>query len=278
MNDNKTHTFQHRSAAPSDGLTPGQASWPGTMIRAFTLIELLVVIAIIALLAAMLLPALVRARVAARSAACMSNLRQTGMALGMYVADESCYPLATSGDGLGSWQRALRTYAHSNVFFCSERVRIADEYVTLFSLPSAKMPLHYGYNHRGAARRNLPKLNLGLGGDYLLETGKGRFEATCESRIVAPSQMLAIGDSDANIVPVTVLTAPPSYADLLHLIFPHAVEPFGKPGVGRWHNGAANMLFCDGHVGHNRLDTWTDANNAARCLWNNDNQPHSDTW
>ncbi|MGI8924460.1 MAG: type II secretion system protein [Fimbriimonadales bacterium] len=54
---------------------------------AFTLIELLVVIAIIAILAAVLFPVFARAKEMAKKSGCVSNLRQLGAALDMYLAD-----------------------------------------------------------------------------------------------------------------------------------------------------------------------------------------------
>jgi len=60
---------------------------PSFRSRAFTLIELLIVIAIIAILAAILFPVFARAREKARQAACLSNLRQVGLATLMYAQD-----------------------------------------------------------------------------------------------------------------------------------------------------------------------------------------------
>ncbi|CAN5661453.1 hypothetical protein BH11ARM2_BH11ARM2_16830 [soil metagenome] len=60
--------------------------------RAFTLIELLVVIAIIAILAAILFPVFAQAKAAAKSVACLSNVKQIATSMILYGNDNDGVP------------------------------------------------------------------------------------------------------------------------------------------------------------------------------------------
>jgi prepilin-type N-terminal cleavage/methylation domain-containing protein/prepilin-type processing-associated H-X9-DG protein len=75
--------------------------------KAFTLIELLVVIAIIAILAAILFPVFAKAKEAAKATACMSNMKQIGLGLQMYVNDVDDRMFFRA-----NWQNSRSGYIH----------------------------------------------------------------------------------------------------------------------------------------------------------------------
>jgi len=94
--------------------------------KAFTLIELLVVIAIISILAAILFPVFARARESARRTSCLSNLKQIGLGIMMYVQDyDETYPRYETlkdppATGQWLWRQVVQPYIKSEtqVFTC----------------------------------------------------------------------------------------------------------------------------------------------------------------
>jgi len=104
--------------------------------RGFTLIELLVVIAIIAILAAILFPVFAQARESARKIACLSNSKQLGTSMMMYVQDNDesfpmanhwyAYPTVVSAWGFTvfTWADAVYPYVKTyQLYACPSRSR-----------------------------------------------------------------------------------------------------------------------------------------------------------
>ena len=108
--------------------------------NAFTLIELLVVIAIIGILAAMLMPSLSRAKKAAQSIACVSNLHQIGLQLNMYVEENHDHLPVCAGllpSGHPEWKPIMTTLfpnqATNKLFSCPADLTIFPVELTSYS-------------------------------------------------------------------------------------------------------------------------------------------------
>jgi prepilin-type N-terminal cleavage/methylation domain-containing protein/prepilin-type processing-associated H-X9-DG protein len=144
----------------------------------FTLIELLVVIAIIAILAAILFPVFSRAREQARKAACLSNMKQIGTALMMYLQDwDEAFPYwyppcAGVAPGL-YWTEQLMPYIkNKDVFKCPSAPKERTEqawwnfaycYPLKYGRPENSVICHYGYheiikNHWTCVGKNTGRL------------------------------------------------------------------------------------------------------------------------
>jgi prepilin-type N-terminal cleavage/methylation domain-containing protein/prepilin-type processing-associated H-X9-DG protein len=225
---------------------------PKRSLLAFTLIELLVVIAVIAILAALLLPALSSAKAASKSAKCKSNLHQIGIALNLYTLDFRKYPRFRNGDDLVPifWDWLLLPMAGNSrgVFLCPADPTNMDWTNQLSGFGTTP---DYGYNIAGTGR---------YGKDVLGLDGRPRYLS--ENEVAVPSDMVAIcdatnwGEADAESL---------SRTNLLAAIIPR-------------HSRGANAVFCDAHVEYGKWANWLRKTATARQRWNNDHQPHPETW
>ena len=266
-----------------------------TEASGFTLIELLAVIAIIAILAAMLLPTLTRAKIAADSAVCKSNLRQIQLGVTMYVQDYRYYP-GQPPEGFA----VLRAYVGASLpannldFSTDPSGRYLGAVHSLWACPGFnriqgaflgfddQFSMSYGYNSDGQLSSASPN-SYGLGVEQLDTSAATPVR---ESEVVAPADMIAVGDAvmrwdhsswsspwfegypwlNAGI-------ASPYIAYLTEGLPPstRVERAFEKRHGGRW-----NIAFCDGHIENlRRQDVFIVTNSAQMKRWNRDNQPHS---
>jgi len=232
------------------------------------MIELLTLAAIIGILAALLLAAITRARGPAQRIQCVNNVRQLGLALQEFVADNHVYPLCVNVDfrkgGFpvheANWIEALehekiasqpgKTFLETGVWRCPTAQRP-------INFPTNAAYMSYGYNDYGLDVIGNP-VSLGLGGHKAGVFAQTLAPPVYESEVAVPSDMIAIGD---------VFNG--------WMILWRDVKAAGSVNAYSRHQGKANVVFCDDHVESPALKfLFADTNDAALVRWNRDHRPH----
>ena len=207
--------------------------------KGFTLIELLVVIAIIAILAAILFPVFARAREKARAIACISNLKQVGLAFIMYSSDyDEEFVGVWCGYPMNGWPTLLYPYIKNDQLFdCPSRnpdVPWDHESV------GPRSPNVWWYNRGPAMGYNTSYGWYDFGSPDPIHHGPGRAWHGGVRRISAieyPSDCLWCADAR--------WYAPSSYGyTISDTVQVHSTSPW--PDFR--HHGGANASFMDGHA------------------------------
>lgn len=234
--------------------------------RGFTLVELLVVIAIIAVLASLLLPALSRAKEKGRDALCVNNVRQITLAVDLYATEWGFYPPATF-PGVHPvfvpWQHWLSNYVGSDfgkrsIFNCPSFRGKNGNYPGFFTADKVHLA-SYGYNSYIAYS--------------LFDVLKGPVPV---SAVVAPAQMIAVGDSQyIGHYPAEVLIGM-TYLQYQPIRWREnwQLYPLEQAATKARHGGAHTIGFCDGHVERIKYAKLFANDMISRRIWFTDNVGH----
>jgi prepilin-type N-terminal cleavage/methylation domain-containing protein/prepilin-type processing-associated H-X9-DG protein len=194
----------------------------------FTLIELLVVIAIIAILAAILFPVFAQAREKARGIACLSNLKQAGLAYAMYTQDyDETTPLQRSPTD-GYWYFLIQPYVKNwNLMLCPDRSLTTTKTGSKYPPSLNGRLLGYGYNDGWVSDSGFGLTSQQPNGD---RPGKSI------AAITYPADCVAFGDTYDT----------PGYSIAMDNIFSGDDGPGSTRQIR--HNANLNYAFVDGHA------------------------------
>ena len=220
--------------------------------NAFTLIELLVVVSIIAILISILLPALGQARAQAKKVLCMSNMRQIGLGISLYVteASDDKYPQQRSDFGLGNqgqlgghWWAAIRPYVNSELEGPAEDA--GKDTVGHCPTHTENGPID-PYSYRGSWWMMTDCLDAAL---------NPKQEAIRASSVKNPSAKLIVFETHTSAhLPITGDWWSGGWLKAAAWVDESPVYPFDF----QTHENVSNFLFCDTHVASAHGDTLKD--------------------
>lgn len=238
--------------------------------KAFTLVELLVVIAVIAILAGMFMPALSRAREKGRQTACLSNMRQIGVAMMSYAA-ENCDSLPygyaytwPDQQYVYWWQDLCRPYiGNDGVYKCPGAT--VHGAVTDRRPPNAPTPLVKDYvanAHTGSFPDTKQSVWINSAAPFVNNINSKQRRTLAE--VADAPGTIAIVDGRTNAVDIWRLEQVDAWfnAGFGPAFFgnaPDTVHPT-EGHVSKRHLGGMNAIFCDGHaqfLQHSTLGMWT---------------------